>query len=227
MNSALLLESVDSLIGCTGLGDLAGSAALLAQRVLGTSSAVVILRSAGREFVGGAPGPGDELRSWADEWLAAAASSRQASLGARSAASIDLPELDVHGVIAVSFAQNDSDSTASSMAEERQSLLAQLAHLAASCSGQIVRSGLAEGALQDLRALMARGLHDLCTPLNSLRLGMHLLEPALTSKDPAIAQRAHRAVDRMAALVSTLAEALGPQVSGPARGANVSSASQH
>jgi signal transduction histidine kinase len=246
MNSALLLESLDALIGCQDLGELASATALLAQRLLGSSDAVVILRSvdqksvdqksvdqksvdqkgADHEFVGALPSPGDELRSWAGEWLAAPVTSRQASSRGREAASIDAPELQ--GVMAVSFAQNDSTASgASSTAEERRSLLAQLAALAATCSVQVARRTRAERTLLDLRALMARGLHDLCTPLNSLRLGMHLLEPALSTKDPAIAQRAHRAVDRMAALVTTLAEAIDPQISGAARGASASSASQH
>jgi signal transduction histidine kinase len=222
MNSGLLLESVAALIGCKDLEGLASGTALLAQHVLGSSNAVVLLRSAEREFLGGAPGSSDELLGWAGEWLSASAQARQANLGGRQAASIDVPEHDVRGVLAVSFAQKDG-----SMVEERQSLLAKLAQLSATCGGQIVRSTLADRTLQDTRALMARGLHDLCTPLNSLRLGMHLLEPALTAKDPAIAQRAHRAVDRMAALVTTMAEALGPQVSSGQRGASVSSASQH
>lgn len=225
MNSAWLLEAVDSLLGCKDLEGVASSAALLAQRLLGASHTVVILRSAEREFSGGAPHRGEELLGWAGEWLATAAPSRQLSLSGQQAASIDVPELDLHGVIAVSLPQDAS--TAPALAAERQALLARLAQLVATCSGQLVRSARADRTLQDTRALMARGLHDLCTPLNSLRLGMHLLEPALTTKDPAIAQRTHRAVDRMAALVTTLAEALGPQVPSAQRGVSVSSASQH
>jgi len=227
MNSALLLESVDALIGRQDLGELASAAALLAQRLLGSSDAVVILRSADHEFVGALPSPGDELRSWAGEWLAASVLSRQqTSSRGHEAASIDTPELK--GVIAVSSAQNDGTANGDrSTAAERRALLAQLAALAANGSVQITRRTRAERTLLDLRALMARGLHDLCTPLNSLRLGLHLLEPALSGKDPAIAQRAHRAVDRMAALVTTLAEAIDPQISGTVRGASVSSSSQH
>jgi signal transduction histidine kinase len=226
MSSELFLESVDALIGCQDLEELASAAALLAQRLLGSSDTVVILRSADHEFVSGSPSPGDELRSWAGEWLAASPASRPASSSGREAASIDAPELQ--GVLAVSFAENDSTARGgSATAEERRALLAQLAALAAHCSVQIARRTRVERTLLDLRALMARGLHDLCTPLNSLRLGMHLLEPALSAKDPAIAQRAHRAVDRMAALVTTLADAIEPQISGPPRGASVSSASQH
>jgi signal transduction histidine kinase len=224
MNSEVLLGSMQALTGCQDLEELASSAALLAQRLLGSSSAVVILRSAEQEFVSAAPSPGDELRSWASEWLAASAASRQASCGGREAASIDVPELELQGVLVVSFAQNDSTASGDgSTAEERRSLLAQVAALVANCSVQLVRRARAERTLLDLRALMARGLHDLCTPLNSLRLGMHLLEPALSTKDPAIAQRAHRAVDRMAALVTTLAEALSPQISSAPRNASAAS----
>jgi signal transduction histidine kinase len=244
MNSALLLASVDTLVGCKDLEELASGVALLGQRLFGTANATVILRNAEREFVSGAASPGgelqiDKLRSWASEWLATLPARRQASSGGRQAAGIDVAELDVHGVIAVSFgpegvepeggASEDrasEDRANSARTEQRPALLAALAALAATCSAQIVRRTLADRTLQDTRALMARGLHDLCTPLNSLRLGMHLLEPALTTKDPAIAQRAHRAVDRMAALVTSLADAIG---SGGAaqgqRGASVSSAS--
>ncbi|MEO8184494.1 MAG: hypothetical protein ABI895_37270 [Deltaproteobacteria bacterium] len=222
----MLLASVDALVDCKDLEELASSVALLAQRLLDPSDAIVILRSAEREHVSEAPSPGEELRSWAGEWLAGSLPHRQPSSGGHQAASIDVPELAVRGVIAVSCGQqDDATSTAGSMAGERQALLAALAHLAATCSGQIVRRTLADRTLQDTHALMARGLHDLCTPLNSLRLGMHLLEPALTTKDPAIAQRTHRAVDRMAALVTNLAESIGNGgASHGQRGASVSSA---
>jgi hypothetical protein len=60
---------------------------------------------------------------------------------------------------------------------------------------------------------VARGLHDLCTPLNSLRLGMHLLEPPYT-KDAPSPTRAP-AVDRMADLVTGMAEAI--RMAAPAR----------
>jgi signal transduction histidine kinase len=224
MNSALLLASVDALLDCKDLEELANSVALLAQRLIGTSQAIVILRSAEREHVSDAPSPGEELRSWASAWLESSLPERQVSSGGYRAASIDVPELALHGLIAVSCEQEDV-GTSSSTAQERQQLLAAVAHLTATCSGQIVRRTLADRTLQDTRALVARGLHDLCTPLNSLRLGMHLLEPALTTKDPAIAQRTHRAVDRMAALVTNMAESIGNGgASHGQRGASVSPA---
>jgi signal transduction histidine kinase len=244
MNSALLLESVDALIVCKDLEELARSAALLVERLLGAAHAVVILRGAEREVVSGAPSVVDDIRSWASEWLAASPASRPVSSAGRQAVSIDVPELDVSGVIAVSFEpkegpaldRSEEPSLQQSTVEERHSLLTRLAQLAATCSGQIVRRTIADRTLQDTRALIARGLHDLCTPLNSLRLGMHLLEPALTTKDPAIAQRTHRAVDRMAALVTTMADAIGSGTAGGTAGgaaahgqrpASVRTASQH
>src|SRR5438132_6389589 len=94
MNSAPLLEAVDALMGCRDLEELASSAALLAQRLLGAAEAVVILRKPEREFRSAAPVPSEELRSWAGEWLSAAPASRQQRSG-RQAASIDLPAFDV------------------------------------------------------------------------------------------------------------------------------------
>jgi hypothetical protein len=41
-----------------------------------------------------------------------------------------------------------------------------------------------------------------------LRLGLHLLEPGLAGQDPQVVQRTHRAVDRLAALVTEMYEAL-------------------
>jgi len=222
MSSALVLESVNALIACKDLDELASSAALLAQRLLGVSRAVVVLRSSEREFASPASSGSAELGSWATGLLAALPHRRLSSSGRLRAIGIEPSNLDVHGVLATAVearggadpAQQDTaklsddDDTANQDTKEQESLLVALADLIATCSAQIVRRSQADSTLQETRALVTRGLHDLCTPLNSLRLGMHLLEPALTTKDPAVAQRAHRAVDRMADLVTGMAEAI-------------------
>lgn len=203
MSRALLLKSVDTLVACKDLGELATNLAQLARRWLDTPEALVLLRSPGAEFTGGQPEAAAPLRAWAEELLRAEPVHGLAHAGGRIAAHIDASSFGVRGVVAVALPGE------SALDDERSALLGALADLAATCSAQIQRRAEADRALHDTRTLVARGLHDLCTPLNSLRLGMHLLEPALTTKDPAVAQRAHRAVDRMASLVSTMADALG------------------
>ena len=74
--------------------------------------------------------------------------------------------------------------------------------------GQIASLKRRATALEDARKSIGKGLHDLRTPLNSLRLGLHLLEPGLAGQDPQVVQRTHRAVDRLAALVTEMYEAL-------------------
>jgi signal transduction histidine kinase len=204
MSDARLLEAINSLITCKDLEELASSAALLARRLVGVAGAIVVLRSSERVFASPAQGTCAELEPWA-MGLAALPQRGLVSSGSFRAAPIDPPNADVQGVLAVSLEASEPASGSA----ERESSLAALADVIASCSAQIARGAQADRSLQDVRALVARGLHDLCTPLNSLRLGMHLLEPALTNKDAAIAQRAHRAVDRMAALVTSMAEAIG------------------
>lgn len=231
MNNALLIGSVDALVSCRDQVELANAVALLAQRLLLVSDACVLLRSPERDSANEHPNASAELASWTAEQLAGSpqqssastspAPVRFAETGRKLAASI-VPSggVELRGVLSVMLADEPT--------EEQRSLLGALADLAATCSAQIERRAAADRQLQDTRALVARGLHDLCTPLNSLRLGMHLLEPALTAKDPAVAQRAHRAVDRMASLVTSMAEALGTSGSSASNGAQPSAAAtQH
>ena len=230
MNNALLIGSVDALVSCRDQAELANAVALLAQRLLMVSDASVLLRGPERESSNGHPAGSSELALWTAEQLgaeprpvsagAARSPARFAEAGRKLAASITPADVELRGVVAVTLAEEPT--------EEQRSLLGALADLAATCGAQIERRAAADRQLQDTRALVARGLHDLCTPLNSLRLGMHLLEPALTAKDPAVAQRAHRAVDRMASLVTSMAEALGSGGSSSANGAHSSAAApQH
>jgi len=229
MSDARLIEAINSLVACKDLEELASRAAPLAQRLLGGAGAVVVLRSSEREFASPAASACAELAQWASGLAALPPRGLGlVSAGSFRAARIDPVSADVQGVLAVSCEASAASDTAAGDADtaERESLLGALADLVASCSAQLARRAQADRSLQDTRALVARGLHDLCTPLNSLRLGMHLLEPALTNKDPAVAQRAHRAVDRMAALVTGMAEAVSGAASNGG-GARPTSTTQH
>src|SRR5690606_13665265 len=86
--------------------------------------------------------------------------------------------------------------------------LVELGRIVSRCVGQIASLRRRATALEDARRSIGKGLHDLRTPLNSLRLGLHLLEPGLAGQDPQVVQRTHRAVDRLAALVTEMYEAL-------------------
>lgn len=206
MNEASLIQAIGALVASKDLGDVAIGVARFAQRLLNAPDVLVLLRSGDGDFLGKASDATGELERWATELLAAAPGTEPGlqRAGERRAVFVPLADDELRGVLAVTLPPGTSD-------EEAGANLKALAELAASCTTQLARSTQADRMLQDTRALVARGLHDLCTPLNSLRLGMHLLEPALTTKDPAVAQRAHRAVDRMAALVTNMAEALGPK----------------
>jgi signal transduction histidine kinase len=202
MNSTSLLSSVDTLVACKDLSELTGNVAELAQQWLETRDVLVLLRSGDAEFSAGEPNA--RLRPWAEGLLRVGTAPLTSGADGRLAALLQANGFEIRGVVALELAEPESTDEV-----ERTALLKGLADLTATCCAQIQRRALADRALQDTRALVVRGLHDLCTPLNVLRLGMHLLEPALTAKDPAVAQRAHRAVDRMAALVGTMADAIG------------------
>jgi signal transduction histidine kinase len=204
MNDTLLIQAVGALVACKDLGDVAIGVARFAQRLLDAPDVLVLLRSSEGDFLGKSSDSAGELERWAGELLAAPPGGAVSREAERRAVLIPFADDKLRGVLAITLPASVSEDDASAK-------LTALAELVASCTAQLDRSTQADRMLQDTRALMARGLHDLCTPLNSLRLGMHLLEPALTTKDPAVAQRAHRAVDRMAALVTNLAEALGPR----------------
>jgi signal transduction histidine kinase len=197
---ALFITAVDALVACGDLGELAAGAAHLTQKLLGTTDVLVLMRSPDGEFAGGRPGASKDLESWANELLQAGAVHTASSGGQHLGAPIEAATVGVSGLIAASVPECSES--------EVSRVLGSIANLASSCSAQIVGRTQARRALQDTQNTVARGLHDLCTPLNSLRLGMHLLEPALSDKAPAGAQRAHRAVDRMATLVTSMADSL-------------------
>jgi signal transduction histidine kinase len=116
------------------------------------------------------------------------------------AAPINARAVGFHGLIAV--------SEPSLAEEETRAVLAELGRIAATSLTHIAARGHDSGALSDLRASLAKGLHDLRTPLNSLRLGMHLLAPGLAGQDQSVVDRTNRAVDRMAALVTEMFDSL-------------------
>jgi len=120
--------------------------------------------------------------------------------GRRLAASVRDDGAKIEGIIAL--------GASGGFAEEQRRLLAGLAQFVTLCSRRLLEHSRALRALGDVQRTFGKGLHDLRTPLNSLRLGLHLLEPGTSVQDPAIVQRANRAVDRMAALVSEMFEAL-------------------
>lgn len=216
MNSPLLVKSLETLIACEELGELAGKAAELAQRWLDTTDALVLLRSGDAEHVSGEPNPG--LRAFAERLLTVEAASGVTGADGRLAALLHGPNLGVRGVLVVTPGHpEDSESAA---------LLGALAELTASRAEQIQSRALTSRALEDTRVLVTRGLHDLCTSLNVLRLGMHLLEPTLTTKDAVVAQRAHRAVDKMAALIGTMADAVSNDPGGALPGGVASSSAK-
>jgi signal transduction histidine kinase len=197
---ALFITAVNALVACGDLGELAAGAAHLTQKLLGTTDVLVLMRGPDGEFSGGRGGASKDLESWATELLQAGAAHSVSSGGQHLGAPIQAASVGVSGVITASLPESSEN--------EVSRVLGSIANLASSCSAQILGRTQARRALLDTQETVARGLHDLCTPLNSLRLGMHLLEPALSDKDPAVAQRAHRAVDRMATLVTNMADSL-------------------
>lgn len=183
------------------LAELAASAAKLPEQVFEVSRAVVLLQGPdGGVSVAGHPVPGGSLEAWARELLRQEVLRGPTSAGQQLAVGIDTKDAGVRGVIAVELSSG-SDA-------DRRGRLVELGRLVTTCSEQLANRLRSAQALKDAQASLAKGLHDLRTPLNSLRLGMHLLEPGLTGQDPAIVQRTHRAVDRMATLVTEMFDAL-------------------
>lgn len=197
---ALLLAALGGLVASQSLSELAAATRKLCEAQPGARRAVVVLQDAQGEVVGQTSGEG-ELEAWALDLLGrVAAPAGPTSSGQRLGVRVDAPEAGVRGVIALDLASASDDES------ERQ--LAELGRLVATCVDQTVSRLRSAQALKDAQASLAKGLHDLRTPLNSLRLGMHLLEPGLANQDPAIVQRTHRAVDRMATLVTEMFDAL-------------------
>jgi len=198
---ASLLGAVDELCRSLTLAELARDAAVLTQKLIPSEEVRVLLRTADGEFVAGSARPSGSLDSWAAALLEQAhTSSVVATHGQLLAAYIDVEQENVHGVLGVSIPDADD-------VEARETVTA-LAQLVTTCAAHLVGHARASRVLVDAQKSLGKGLHDLRTPLNSLRLGLHLLEPGLVTQDPAIVQRTHRAVDRMAVLVTEMFDAL-------------------
>jgi signal transduction histidine kinase len=194
------LSAVSSLVAARDLEELALAAALCPAQLLGARETIVVLRSSNADIVERNPAAaGSELEQWALAELRQATRPEEPSQqGSRLAVGID-PVDGWSGVIAVNVRSPD-DETARGLVE--------LGRIVSRCVGQIASLKRRAAALEDARKSIGKGLHDLRTPLNSLRLGLHLLEPGLAGQDPQVVQRTHRAVDRLAALVTEMYEAL-------------------
>lgn len=194
------LSAVGSLVAARDLEELALAAALCPAQLLGACETVVVLRSSNADIVERNPAAvGSELEQWALAELRQATRPEEPSQqGSRLAVGLD-PIDGWSGVIAVHVTSPD-DETARGLVE--------LGRIVSRCVGQIASLKRRAAALEDARKSIGKGLHDLRTPLNSLRLGLHLLEPGLAGQDPQVVQRTHRAVDRLAALVTEMYEAL-------------------
>jgi signal transduction histidine kinase len=197
---ASLLGAVDELCRSLTLAELAADAALLTQKLIVSEEVRVLIRTADGEFLAGNARPSGPLDSWASALLEQEHESTLATQGQLLAAYIDAEQESVHGVLGV-MVPNTEDL------EIRETVTA-LAQLVSTCSAHLVGHARASRVLVDAQKSLGKGLHDLRTPLNSLRLGLHLLEPGLVTQDPAIVQRTHRAVDRMAVLVTEMFDAL-------------------
>lgn len=197
------LTAIGGLVAAGDLEELALAAAPIPAQLLGAREAVVVLRSSSAdlvEIVARHPAAaGTELDPWALRQLRLPRVGEDpAREGTRLAVGID-PTQGWSGVIAVDVARPDAASARG---------LVELGRIVSRCVGQIVSLKHRAAALDDARQSIGKGLHDLRTPLNSLRLGLHLLEPGLAGQDPQVVRRTHRAVDRLASLVTEMYDSL-------------------
>ncbi len=207
--TAALLEAVQGLMASKDVTELAGAAARLAQGAVPGGVGLVLLRGEHGTYRGGSGPTPSELEAWAGELFREGTVAGVVSSRGNWAAPINARAVGFHGLIAVSEPALAEEDTRAVLAELGHIAATSLAHIAAQEQG---------AALSELRASLAKGLHDLRTPLNSLRLGMHLLAPGLAGQDQAVVDRTHRAVDRMAALVTEMFDSLQkPRASDPVK----------
>jgi signal transduction histidine kinase len=201
--TAALLAAVQGLTASNDLTELAGAAAQLAHAAVQSTAALVLLRGTQATYRGGGASAPGELSAWAEELLQEGNVAGVAHSRGKWATPVNARALGFHGVIVVSEpALSD---------EEARAVLAELGRVVSTSLTQFVSRGQGSGTAPATRAALAKGLHDLRTPLNSLRLGMHLLAPGLAGQDQAVVDRTHRAIDRMAALVTEMFESLPEQ----------------
>jgi signal transduction histidine kinase len=194
------IAAVGSLVAATELEELALAAALIPAQLLVARETVVVFSAATGNIVERHPSQpgGQELELWAFSEIRDDVGGRLSKQGTRLAVGLD-PIDGWTGIIAVDVASADGDTTLG---------LVELGRVVSRCIAQIASLKRRAAALEDARKSIGKGLHDLRTPLNSLRLGLHLLEPGLAGQDPQVVQRTHRAVDRLAALVTEMYESL-------------------
>ena len=201
--TAELLASVHELAASNDVAELAGAAAQLAQEAVQSAASLVLLRGDEGTYRGGRASPPGDLEAWAEELSQEGSLAGIVASRGKWAAPIQARSVGFQGVIAV--------SEPSIGEEEARAVLGEIGRLASLCLTQLVARGRDAAALSEARTSVAKGLHDLRTPLNSLRLGMHLLAPGLAGQDQSVVDRTHRAIDRMAALVSEMFESLQKQ----------------
>src|SRR5688572_5194448 len=193
------IAAVGNLVAARDLEELALAAVLIPAQLLVAREAVVVLSAATGNIVERHPnGQGPELEQWAFSQVREDGGGQLSRQGSRLGIGLD-PVDGWSGIIAVDVAAADDDTTRG---------LVELGRIVSRCVAQIASLKRRAAALEDARKSIGKGLHDLRTPLNSLRLGLHLLEPGLAGQDPQVVQRTHRAVDRLAALVTEMYEAL-------------------
>jgi signal transduction histidine kinase len=191
------MAAVGTLIAARDLEELVLAAALIPGQLLEAREAVVLLRAPTSNILQRQPSSvSAELEAWANAQLGQGDQVQQQ--GDLLAVGIE-PVDGWNGVIAMNSPSADNETKLG---------LAELGRIMSRCVAQIASLKRRAAALEDARKSIGKGLHDLRTPLNSLRLGLHLLEPGLAGQDPQVVQRTHRAVDRLAALVTEMYEAL-------------------
>jgi signal transduction histidine kinase len=200
-----LIRALSSLVSANDLAELGDRAAHLPGDLLGANEVLVILHGAERDAKCSNGRASAALEAWAEGLLARGELSEPARDDLLLAASVGLgKQASVRGIIAVVLSEPDLDG-------HRAQTLEALARMVGACGARLPSSREAAPSSDKIRSGMARGLHDLCTPLNSLRLGLQLLEPGISRQDPSVAKRAHRAVDRMAGLISEMFALLEPK----------------
>lgn len=204
--SARLLTSLDAVVACEQLADLADLTAGLALGFLPGREVVVALRDGAGAVVTGRCNASPELEQRAVEALADG-NGPDGAVGGPYLVHLIRDQNRVRGAIATPVSECVGQDTAQT--------LEGLGRLVATRAAQIEGKALTSAELQGTRSALGKGLHDLRTPLNSLRLGLHLLEPGLAGHEAAIMQRAQRAIDRMATLVTEMFDSLNRKPSAP------------
>lgn len=197
---AQLLSSLDALVACEQFADLADRTAGLALDLMPGREVAVVVRDGAGQIVSGRSNASPELQRWAQGFLDQSGSSNPSPSQPYMVQVIRSSQEQLRGVIATAGSESAEPSTAQT--------LEGLGRLASTRAAQIEGKARTSAELQGTKTALGKGLHDLRTPLNSLRLGLHLLEPGLAGHDAAIMQRAQRAIDRMATLVSEMFESL-------------------